>query len=209
MPHKNGSAQYYQQEAHVRHRTFFFAALVTLTLAACSKTDSPAADTTAAAGTGGAMADMPGMSPTPARDANQEFLRMMVDHHEGMVAMADTAAKKAASADVRSEATKMRAKQKDEQQKMLDMLRTQYSENKMPMVTAENASMVTMLAGASGAVFDRQFREHVIMHHQEAIKMVDEFQSRLTDAQLKQMAEKMKSDQTKEVAEMRRKLGQS
>jgi len=191
----------------VRHRIFFCAAVVTLTLFACSKKDSPAADTTAAAGSGHAMADMPGMSTTPARDADQEFLRMMVDHHQGMLAMADTALKKAAGADIRSDATKMRDKQKAEQQKMLDMLRAQYGENKMPMVTPENASMITMLAGASGAALDRQFREHVIMHHEEGIKMVDQFSSRLTKAEVKQMAEKIKADQTKEIAEMRRKLG--
>ncbi len=198
-----------QKEALVRHRTLFCAAVVTLTLFACSKKDSPAVDTTAAAmGGGDAMAGM-SMSTAPARDSDQEFLRMMVDHHEGMEAMADTALKKASSSDVRSEATKMRAKQQEEQQKMLGMLKAQYGEDKMPMVTAGNASMISMLSGASGAAFDRQFREHVIMHHEEGIKMVDQFQSRLTSAELKQIAEKMKSDQTKEVAEMRRKLGQS
>ena len=208
MPHKNGSAILTDQEGLVRHRTFFCAAVVTLGLFGCSKKDSPGADTASATASGDPMANMPGMSTAP-RDADQEFLRMMVDHHEGMVAMADTALKKAGSAGVRSDATKMRAKQKEEQQKMQDMLRAQYNEDKMPMVTPGNASMVTMMAGAAGPAFDRQFREHVIMHHQEAIKMVDEFQSRLTNAELKQMAEKMKTDQTKEIAEMRRKLGQS
>lgn len=191
----------------MRHRTLLCSTLATLALFGCAKKDSPAADTTAAAtGSGDAMADMPGMSTTAARDADQEFLRMMVDHHEGMAAMADTALKKGGAA-VKSEATTMRAKQTAEQRQMLDMLKTQYGEDKMPMVTSDNASMISMLSGASGSTFDRTFREHVIMHHEAGIKMMDQFQSRLTKADVKQMAEKMKADQTKEIAELRRKLG--
>jgi uncharacterized protein (DUF305 family) len=47
------------------------------------------------------------------------------------------------------------------------------------------------------------------MHHEEGIKMIDQFSPRLTNAELKQMATKMKADQTKEIAELRRKLGSS
>lgn len=209
MPHKGDFGKYNYQEASVRHKNFLFVPLAALALAACAKQDSRDADSVAAAsGSAGTTGTMAGMSNTPARDANQEFLRMMLDHHQGMVEMADTALKKG-SAGVRSEATPMLAKQRAEQQKMLAMLKTQYGEDKMPMVTPDNASMISMLSGASGAAFDRQFREHVIMHHQEAIKMVDEFSSRLTNPELKQMADKMKADQTTEIAELRKKLGSS
>jgi uncharacterized protein (DUF305 family) len=195
----------------VLHKTLFAAAVLGLILSGCARNDSQNADTSSASAisAGADTGSMAGMASAPARDADQEFLRMMVDHHEGMVAMADTAVKKAASADVRSDATKMRTKQKDEQQKMLAMLRAQYSEDKMPMVTPGNASMITMIAGASGAAFDRQFREHVIMHHEEGIKMIDQFSPRLKNAELKQMATRMKADQTKEIAELRQELRSS
>jgi len=89
---------------------------------------------------------------------------------------------------------------------MLDMLKTQYGEDKVPMALTSDASMVTTLAGASGAAFDRQFREQVIMHHEEAIKMVDQFLPRLKNPELEQMAEKMKRDQTTQIAELRKEL---
>ena len=76
----------------------------------------------------------------------------------------------------------------------------------MPMVLQSDASMLTTLAGASGAAFDRQFHEQVIMHHEEAIKMVDQFLPRLTNPELKQMAKKMKADQTRQIAELRKEL---
>lgn len=207
MPHKTNLPNTNNQEAVVHYNKLFCSALLTLALLACGKNDSQVSDTASAVGSPDTMAAMPGMANTPARDANQEFLRMMVDHHQGMLQMADTALKKATSAEVRSEATRMRAAQTAEQQKMLGMLKSQYGEDKMPMVAPADASMITMLSGASGATFDRQFREHVIMHHQEAIKMVDQFLPRLTNVELRQMAEKMKIDQTREIAELRRKLG--
>jgi len=210
MPHKTAFGNTNQQEALVRHKNLFSAMLLVLIPFACARNDTQEADSASVANTsGGTMATMPGMAETPARDANQEFLRMMVDHHEGMEAMADTALKKAGSAEVRAEATRMRAAQTAEQQKMLGMLKAQYSEDKMPMITPGNASMIAMLSGSSGAAFDRQFREHVIMHHEEGITMSDQFLPRLTNAEIKQMAEKMKTDQTKEIAELRAKLRQS
>jgi uncharacterized protein (DUF305 family) len=194
----------------MRHKSLAFVSIIAVILIACGKTETSANDSAATTlGTSGAdtMGGMAGMASTPARDADQEFLRMMIDHHEGMIVMADTALKKGATADVRSDATKMRTKQKDEQQKMQAMLRAQYSEDKMPMITPGDASMATMLAGASGAAFDRSFREHVVMHHEAGIKMIDQFSPRLTNAELKQMATKMKADQTREIAELRKKLG--
>lgn len=189
------------------HKNLLFAPLIALTLAGCGKKESQDADS-ASATSGGAdtMGTMAGMQNTPARDADQQFMRMMVDHHQGMVEMADTALKKAATSRVRAEATRMRSAQRSEQQQMRDMLKKQYGEDKMPMATQGNASMLTMLAGASGAAFDRQFREHVIMHHEEGIKMIDQFSSRLRNPELKQMAEKMKGDQTREIAELRKEL---
>ena len=194
----------------MRHKNLLFAPLVALALVGCGKKGSPDADSASATSqTTDTMGTMAGMENKPAGDANQEFLQMMVDHHQGMVEMADTAVRKAATPRVKAEATKMRAKQREEQAKMKDMLKTQYGEDKMPMVTEGNASMITLLAGASGAAFDRQFREHVIMHHEEALKMIDQFSSRLTNSELKQMAEKMKVDQTREIAELRKELKSS
>lgn len=155
------------------------------------------------------MGGMAGMDHSLAKDADQEFLRMMVDHHQGMVAMADTALRKGASPHIKADATKMRAAQIAEQGKMKAMLKASYGEERMAMVSKDNESMIAMLSGASGAAFDRQFREHVIMHHEQALKMIDQFSPRLASPELRQMAAKMKADQTKEIAELRRELKSS
>ncbi len=199
----------------MRHKNVVLTLLAALTLVGCAKKDSQDADTTAMAPsapagvTADTMGTMAGMDNTPARDADQEFLRMMTDHHQGMVEMADVALKKAATPQVKSHGTRMRAAQIAEQQKMKAMLKADYGEEKMAMVTKDGASMVAMLSGASGPAFDRQFREHVIMHHEEALKMIDRFSPRFTKPEVKQMASKMKADQTKEIAQLKKELKSS
>jgi uncharacterized protein (DUF305 family) len=196
-----------------------FAVLAMSALAACSGGSNDAASdtagaaaTTAASGTasdtmaGMDHSKMPGMSNTPAKDADQEFLRMMVDHHEGLTEMLDPALQKASSQTAKADAKKVHDKQHQEQEQMLGMLKTSYDETKMPMVMPSNQPMVDDLKNSpSNAAYDKKMYQHVIMHHQEGIKMIDQFLPRLTKPELKQMAEKMRADQQKEIQEFQRK----
>jgi uncharacterized protein (DUF305 family) len=45
------------------------------------------------------------------------------------------------------------------------------------------------------------------MHHQEGIRMIDQYMPQLADPALKAMAETMKADQQKELAKFQRKAG--
>lgn len=185
-----------------------------LSIVACSKSESNASDTGqamsgAASGPAdtamGSMAgmDQSAMTSTPAKDADQEFVRMMVDHHQGMIVLADTALARNPSAQVRTDAREMRQKQLAEQKKMIDMLKRDYAEDKMPMVMASNARMISDVSSKTGADLDRTFRSNVIAHHEEALKMVRDFEPRFTKPAVRTMATKMKADQTKEIAKLK------
>ncbi|MBA3340330.1 MAG: DUF305 domain-containing protein [Gemmatimonadaceae bacterium] len=187
----------------------------TLLLAACSKSDSGSADTGQAtvagmpADTGmGSMAGMDHstMASTPARDPDQEFLRMMVDHHNGLLAMADTALAKNPSEHIRMDVREMKQKQAPEMKRMVGMLKNDYGEDKMPMVTPSNAQMISEVASKSGTDLERTFREKVIAHHEEALKMIGDYEPKFTRPAVRTMAAKMKSDQQKEIAELKSEL---
>lgn len=190
-----------------------FVLTAALLIVACSKSDSNASDTgqamTGAAGPAdtamGSMAGMDhsAMTSTPAKDADQEFVRMMVDHHQGLIVLADTALARNPSAQVRTGAREMRQKQLAEQKKMIDMLKRDYAEDKMPMVMTSNARMISDVSSKTGADFDRAFRSNVIAHHEEALKMVRDFEPRFTKPAVRTMATKMKADQTREIAKLR------
>ena len=178
--------------------------------AGCAKSDRPATDSAAATPPAdsamGGMGGMAGMTRPPAKDADQEFLRMMSDHHEGMVQMGMAAMTKGSTPAVQGEAHAMHTKQVAEQKQMADMLQARYGDSTMPMLMPSNKSMMESMQGKSGAEYDRAFYESVIAHHGEAIKMVDDMMPKLVNADVKKMAATMKADQTREIAELKKKI---
>ena len=175
-----------------------------------------AADTSAAAPAAAAAADtgMAGMDHSaiaanrgPAKDADHEFLRMMSDHHQGLVAMMDGAMQKATGAEAKTDAHELHTKQAEERDRMVAMISTSYGETIQPMVMPSNKAMNDSLQQKSGAEYDRDMYRHVVMHHREGIQMIDRFLPRLQNAEVRAMAEKMRADQQREIPEFERKAG--
>lgn len=143
--------------------------------------------------------DMSGMAGMTG-NADHDFLRMMSDHHEGllvMTAMAKDRAGSAASADAR----RMETAQRAERDHMLMMLKQDLKDSTyVPKVMPQHRAMSDSLRARTGKNFDRAFYQNVIAHHREALRMVDEYLPKGQSAALKSMAEKMKADQAKEIA---------
>lgn len=106
----------------------------------------------------------------------------------------------------KGDASKMDKKHDAEIDKMITMLDQQYKDAYAPSVMPDNQRMVDELNGKSGAEYSRTFLKNVIAHHEQAIKMIDHYLPKAKNPQVKSMAEKMKSDQTREIAELQRKL---
>lgn len=131
---------------------------------------------------------------------------MMADHHEGLVVMASAAMNKATRPETQADAHKLHTKQAAERDTMVAKIRSAYNESLTPMLMPDNRAMNDSLQQKSGAAYDRDFYRNVIAHHRHAIQMIDQFLPRLTDPQVRQMAEKMRQDQTREIAEFERKM---
>ena len=130
---------------------------------------------------------------------------MMVDHHHGLVVMSDTAMPRLAGATAKADAQKMREKQAGEQQHMQQMLQSTYSDSHAPMIMPSNQTMIdSVRATSAGAEADRTYYRQVIAHHREGVHHVDMHLPHLT-GEVKQMAEKMKADQQREIQELERK----
>lgn len=183
---------------------------------ACSPKSDSSADSTAAMTTGApdtmaaatsssstgmsGMADMTG-------DPDHDFLRMMSDHHKGLIAMVHPTIDSKENLAVKGDASKLDKKQDTEIEKMIAILDKQYKDPYTPKLMADHQRMVDELKGKSGADYSRTFLRNVIEHHQQAIKMIDDYLPQAKNAEVKNMAVKMKSDQTKEIAEFQKKLG--
>lgn len=196
-----------------------FSATALVAVAACSKPDTAAEDSaamavgspaSAVATSDTAMAGMDpsktaGMDREPAKDADHEFLRKMSDHHEGLIIMMDAAMKRASSASAKADARKLHAKQHKERDRMIAIVKSRYAEEYDPMVMPDNQAMNDSLERQAGAQYDREMYRHLVMHHQQAVQMVDQFLPRLKNADVKSMAEKMRAEQQREIAEFERK----
>jgi len=66
--------------------------------------------------------------------------------------------------------------------------------------------MADSLRKLTGRARDRAFYAMTIQHHEEAVRMVDDFQPRLKDTEVREMSTTMRADQAREIAEFRRKL---
>ena len=195
--------------------TSLAASLTFLVLAACAGSkESSSADTGTAAAGGAADTGMAGMDHTnmpgmnaPAKDADQEFLRKMSDHHEGIIVMLDAAMEKATSATAKADARKVHDKQHPERDQMVAMLKSGYNETHTATPMPSAKAMIADLEKKTGAAYDRDMYGHIIMHHQEGIKMMDDFLPRLQRPELRQMVQKMRADQQREIQEFQRKQG--
>ena len=164
----------------------------------------------------GNMAGMAGMTSMPPEDrphmrmtgnADQDFLRMMSDHHRGLIAMSQLSTKgdKKGSAGAQADAKKLDTKQEAELDSMTTMLARQFKDKYEPMIMPSNQAMVDQLKSQSGAAYDKAFYQNVIRHHQQAIRMVDEFSPKLQNAAVERMAQRMKEDQQREIREFEQK----
>ena len=163
-----------------------------------------AGDTTVMVQSDSGMAGMEGM--TPAQDPDHEFLRMMVNHHAGLVALAAEAVTRASDDSVRTAANMLQQKQQAEQDSMSAMIQRMYNEQPHVMPMPKNMAQVDSLKQTTGTAADQYFLRTVIAHHQEGIPMIDQFLPRSTKPEVRQMAEMMKADQQAEITELQGKL---
>jgi uncharacterized protein (DUF305 family) len=186
------------QLATSTERTFIgiAAAALIVTISACgtkenAKTESAGVATSAIAVTA---------------DPDHEFLRMMTDHHKGMILMAHETIESKVKLGVKPIAARLDKEQDAEMDQMTTMLEQQFRDPYAPKVTADNQEMADQLKGKSRSEYDRTFLENVIRHHEQAVKMIDAYLPIAKMPELKKMAEKMKAVQSAEIAEFKKRL---
>jgi uncharacterized protein (DUF305 family) len=186
--------------------------------------------TLAACGDDTGSGSMPGMnhgSPTssqttstaPAGDFNPAdvtFVTSMIPHHQQAVQMADMAARKATTAEVKKLATAIKAAQDPEIKTLTGWLTAwgkpvpaanhhDHSMEAMPGMMTEDE--MSDLGNASGSMFDRMWTQMMIEHHQGAVTMAKTEQASGKNAEAIALAKKIETDQNREIATMQRLLG--
>lgn len=145
----------------------------------------------------------------PARDADHMFLRMMSDHHEGLVQMAMQAMQRGGTQAVKDDARALHRKQVAERDEMVGVLDRAYDEEHVPTPMAMHRAQADSLAAAPGGEHDEMFYRMVIDHHRQGVMMIDHLLPRLRRPDVREMAERMRAEQEREVQELGAKLNRS
>ena len=175
-------------------RTFLATALVaggTVLLAACGASANDNHRTGAHSSSAGAEYD-------------QAFIDGMVPHHLAAVDMAEIAQDKAEHAEIKQLANDIVTSQSKEIDQLKAWRKAWYGSDTIPEGGAGHmAGMDTDLKQlAATSPFDRAFIDAMLPHHQSAIAMATEAQSKAKHEEIKQLAKEIVAAQQREVDQM-------
>lgn len=173
-----------------------------LTLAACGTGPEPAVATTAGA--------VPGVDLDFSR-ADVAFISDMKPHHVEALEMAELAATRSTSAEIKDLAVRIVAAQ-DPEIRTTDSLANAWgvvvdggtsTMGGMDMGGRSMGDDVAVLKPLTGSAFDRAFLTRMTAHHQSAVKMAEVEVRNGRNAQAKRLADAIIAVQTEEMVQMR------
>ncbi len=184
-----------------------------LLLSACGGGDhETSGDTGMNHGAAAATASAAAPAGATFNDADVMFAQMMIPHHREAVEMAAMADGRAAGAQVKDLAAKIKAAQQPEIDTMAGWL-TAWGKTPMPdmsggmdhggMPGAMSKADMAALQAAKGAAFDKQFLTLMIEHHEGAVEMAQEQVSKGSNQEAKALAATIVTDQQAEIATMK------
>ena len=150
---------------------------------------------------------------------DQQFIDMMVPHHQGALVMATIAQSRSQRPEIKQLATSILASQKTEIDQMKQWRKVWYGSDqtppmtRMPMVPGmggEHGGHGTMNMQAdvdalrrAGDPFDKAFIDMMIPHHQSAIDAAKVVESKTQRAEVRDLAKAIIADQQREIDQMK------
>lgn len=140
-------------------------------------------------------------------DFDMNFAKMMIEHHQGAIDMSEQEIKSGSDDKLKGMAQKIVSEQKEEIAKLQEVVKNSKA-SKMKMGDGElEKSMADMKSQMSGMKMtgniDKDYAMMMTSHHESAVSMFKMELKNGMNAQLKQIAQKGISDQTKEINEFK------
>ena len=150
--------------------------------------------------------------------ADYDLAAELREHHKGAIAMSETQLDSGTDIQLKQMAQKI----KDAQQKEVEQIDTMLdgyddnakdydptnTESGLGKAMMDNMQAMMKMPEMDGASVDKSFAAMMIKHHQDGIMMAKTIQQYAKDAKFKQIAQKMISDQQKEIEELQNWLTQ-
>ena len=155
---------------------------------------------------GTAMPGMAGMGTPGNVPYDRNFIDGMVPHHQAAVEMAKVAQTKAEHAELKSLANAIIAAQDGEITQMMNWRKAWYGSDQIApgMGGHQMGGMDTDLnALANAQPFDRAFIDAMLPHHESAVMMAKEAQTKAEHQELKDLAGRIVASQQREIDQMK------
>lgn len=163
---------------------------VLMALAACGKDDSMA----------GMDHSSGAMNTTAPFDA--QFIDGMIEHHTSAIAMAEQALKESQRAEIKELAQTIISSQQTEVTQMTEWRKQWYADVAATGGMGMDMGAMTISNDANKS-FDQRFLEAMISHHEGALTMAKEAQTKATRAEIKTLAGTIITAQEAEIAQMK------
>lgn len=137
-------------------------------------------------------------------EADKTFINKMIEHHMGAIAMAREAKEKSQRPEITQMANNIISAQEKEIEMMYKWKKDWYNDvEKVEMSTGGHGTSMMQDLGEADAQFDLRFIKAMTEHHQGALDMAEGVVESSTNDELKTFAEKIISDQSKEIDQMK------
>jgi uncharacterized protein (DUF305 family) len=141
--------------------------------------------------------------------SDEAFIDAMVPHHQGAIAMAKVALKKAEHQEIKELAHNIISSQQTEIEELKSIKQEEFGTSQVPMEMSPKqmrgmGMMMDPQSLADEKLFDEAFIEAMIPHHQSAIEMAKVANQESENPRIKQLAGNIVSAQKGEIEQMRR-----
>lgn len=154
------------------------------------------------------MQEMRGMRMNMTGDPDYDFAQIMIRHHQGGIRMAEEEVASGTDSQLKEIANRIITSNKADIQKLQDFQKTHKTVKAdtaitMQMMMPMNKMMAEMhQRDMSGMSMDQHFAQMMIHHHQMGNEVARQFQKQAKTPQMKEMAQKIIDQQSKEIQEL-------
>jgi hypothetical protein len=141
-----------------------------------------------------------------ALEADQRYLRWMLDHHAELVYLAHQAIDHRDSLSVREEARHLDRTHDAEIAEMRSLLREEYGDTPAPTIRTEHVAMVTPFGRLAGQTYSGAFRSFLVSHHEEAVRMTDSMAPHLTRPRVEAIAKRIREARARDIEALEREV---
>ncbi|MDP3675677.1 MAG: DUF305 domain-containing protein [Novosphingobium sp.] len=197
----------------IKFKTLFIATAATVLLASCgSGTDeTPAADATAGAAmdmddpnnpfAAAEMAMNDKMMTAIGADVSDTWVKQMIEHHRGAIAMSEVVLERNPTPDVRAMARQTIAMQGKETEDLTRLLSTSPADPvSLEPFKPANRTMHEAMMAAKGADVSETYLRKMAEHHRGAIALSDVVLAKGATGRVRAAAQKVRADQSEEIA---------